>query len=219
MDNEIIVKGRGQARSMPDRAVLDVQVEAEGATKEQAYNDAATSARQVDEVLSGRASAVDRVVTAVLLVHPKNRWRKGESIRTGWRAGRRTTVEVTDFSQLGELIAELTSAGGAVSGPAWRLDESNPVHRDARRLAAEDARRRAEDYATALGLKVGDVGWISEPGLRGQNQEDRFGGEIALSAASALAGEADEVIDVRPDVMTAVASVEIGFRLQQERFV
>jgi len=215
MEREIIVKGRGQSRSMPDRTVIDVMVDAEGATKDQAYADAATSAKQVDEVLSSRATAVDRVITAVLMVHPKNRWRKGESIRTGWRAGRGTTVEVIDFSQLGELIAELTAAGGAVSGPAWLLDDANPAHGEARRLAAEDARRRAQDYADALGLTLGDVAWVSEPGLRRASEEE--GARDGLAAAAgrvARARESDEVIDVSPDEMTTVAAVEIGFLLQ-----
>jgi uncharacterized protein YggE len=215
MEREIIVKGRGEARSLPDRAVIDVRVDADGATREQAYNEAATSAKQVDDVLSNRAAATDRVITAVLMVHPTSRWTKGGSIPTGWRAGRGTTVEVMDFSQLGELISELTAAGGAVSGPAWRLDDRNPAHREARRLAAEDARRRAEDYAGALGLGIRDVAWISEPGLRGHGEEERFrGGGAVAAAGGVVASESDEVIDVRPDEITTVASVEVSFALQ-----
>jgi uncharacterized protein len=213
MEREIIVKGRAEGRSLPDRAVIDVLVDAEGATREQAYSDAAASAKQVDEVLTGRAGAIDRVITAVLMVHPKSRWRKGESVRTGWRAGRGTTVEVTDFSQLGELIAEVTAAGGTVSGPAWRLDDSNAAYREARKLAAEDARRRADDYAGALGLKVGDIAWVSEPGLRGHGEEERVRGARAVAAGSALAGEPDAVFDVTPDEITTVAAVEVAFRL------
>lgn len=212
MAKEIIVKGRGEARSLPDRAILTVLVDAEGSTREHAYNDAATAAKQVDEVLAGRSDGIDRVITAALMVHPKSRWKKGESVRAGWRATRGTTVEVTDLAQLGELISELTGAGAAISGPSWRLDESNPAHREARRLAAEDARRRAEDYAGALGLLIGDVAWISEPGLRAPGLEDRFSGAVP-AAARAMAGESNDVIDVQPDEIRTVASVEIGFCL------
>ena len=213
MEKEIIVKGRGEARSLPDRAVLNVLVDAEGSTREQAYDDAATAAKQVDDVLAGRTAGIDRVITAALMVHPKSRWKKGESVRTGWRASRATTVEVTDLAQLGELISELTAAGGTISGPSWRLDESNPAHREARKLAAEDARRRAEDYAGTLGLLLGEVAWISEPGLRAPGQEDRFNGAIPAAARGAMAGESSDVIDVQPDEIRTVAAVEIGFSL------
>lgn len=52
------------------------------------------------------------------------------------------------------------------SGRFWQLDPDNPVYTEARRLAAEDARRRADAYASALGLGIGAVEWLAEPGLR-----------------------------------------------------
>jgi len=216
MEREIMVKGWGQARSMPDRAVIDVLVETEAASREQAYGQAAGLTQQVDQVLANRASAVALARTAVLMVHPKSRWKRGESVRTGWRAVRGTSVEVTDFSQLGELIAEVTAAGGAVSGPTWRLDESNPAHREARRTAAEDARLRAEDYAGALGLTLTHVAWVSEPGLRGSGAEaSRYGVGPAGPVSRGAGGPApEELIDVTPAEMTTAASVEVGFRLR-----
>lgn len=215
MEREIIVKGHGLGRSMPDLAVIGVLVEADGATREQAYAEAAGPAQSVDEVLRNRADALSRVMTAALAVQPRSRWKRGETVRTGWRATRATTVEVTDFSQLGELIADLTSAGGAVSGPDWRIEESNPVFRQARRAAAEDARRRAEDYAGALGLVLGPVAWVSEPGLRGSSEQaGHFAGGLAVPAGgSAMARDSDEVLDVTPAEMRTTAEVEVGFTL------
>ena len=215
MEREIIVKGYGQARSMPDRVVIDVLVEAEGVTRDQSFGEAARVAQRVDEVLTNRADAVARVLTALLTVQPRSRWKRGESVRTGWRAARGSVVEVTDFAQLGELIAELTSAGAAVSGPNWCLDDSNPAYREARRAAAEDARRRAEDYAGALGLTLGPVAWVSEPGLRGGGEQTGpFGVALAAQpAGAAMAGEPDETIDVAPTELTTRAEVEVGFSL------
>lgn len=215
MEREIPVKGWGQARSMPDRAVIDVLVDAEAAAREQSYGEAAQLAERVDEVLANRADAVAQVLTAVLSVHPRSRWKRGESVHTAWRAARGTTVEVTDFTQLGELIAELTVAGGAVSGPTW-LDDANPAYRDARRTAAVGARRRAEDYAGALGLALGPVTWVSESGLRGGGEESgRLGFALAEQAGGAvMARESAEVIDVTPAEMTTTAEVEFSFSLQ-----
>lgn len=38
----------------------------------------------VDEVLGRYQVEIDRATTAALVVQPKTRWRKGESVRTGW---------------------------------------------------------------------------------------------------------------------------------------
>ena len=102
MGPEVIVKGRGEARSMPDRAVVQVVVDSEGNTREVAYAEAASAAKRVDEVISNRRSALDRASTAALVVHPTSRWKKGESVRTGWRAIRTSVLEVVDFEQLGD---------------------------------------------------------------------------------------------------------------------
>ncbi len=142
---------------MPDRAVVNVSVDADGNSREDAYGKAAPLAKGVDEVITSYQPAIDRSVTAALVVHPRTRWRKGENVRTGWQAVRTSVLEVSDFSRLGDLVAELVGPGGAVSGPFWQLDADSPANGQARRLAAEDARRRCEVYAEALGLSVSGI--------------------------------------------------------------
>ena len=114
---------------MPDLAIIRCTIEGEAESQEVAYSEAAASAKEVDNVLAARSAALARVTTAGLVVSPKSRWKKGESVRTGWRASRMSIVEVTDFEQLGLLIAELAGAGSTVSGPIWQLDSTNEVHR------------------------------------------------------------------------------------------
>ncbi|MEA2686109.1 MAG: uncharacterized protein QOE93_1304 [Actinomycetota bacterium] len=196
---------------MPDRAIIRVTVEADGGAREDAYREAARLAGQVDSVIAGRVAATDRVQVTSLVVHPKTRWRKGESVRTGWRASRTSVAEVVDFSVLGDLLAELAAAGGAVDGPTWELDLTNPVHGRARELAGADARRRADAYAAALGLRVVGVAWVAEPGLRGPEAPTY----MPMMTRSAFAGDAGadqaEVIDVTPDELTIDASVDVAF--------
>ena len=110
MDPHIVVRGTAEATSLPDRAVVRVEVDGEGNSRDDAYREAATLAAKVDEVVTGHAGAIARNTTAALAVHPKTRWRRGESVRTGWRGTRTTVLEVTDFSHLGDLFAELAAA-------------------------------------------------------------------------------------------------------------
>jgi len=138
MEPEIIVRGEGRARALPDRAVLNVTIEDEAATRDDAYGTTTELATRVDAVIADHQGAIDRVITAALVVHPRTRWRKGENVRTGWRASRTTIVEIVDFTRLGDLIAEVVAAGAATAGPFWQLEPTDPVRGEARRLAAED---------------------------------------------------------------------------------
>jgi uncharacterized protein YggE len=214
--DEVVVRGQGEVRALPDRAIVQATIDGEGNTRDDAYANAARLATHVDSVLVQYEGALDRTTTAALLVHPKTRWRRGESVRTGWRAARSSVLEVTELPRLGELMAELTAAGAALVGPTWQLDTDNAAHTEARRAAAEDARRRADAYAGALGLQVVGVAWVAEPGLRQGAGDGGYGGPMMRSmAAPAGAGGADaesEMIDVSVEEITVSASVEVGFR-------
>jgi hypothetical protein len=214
VESEIVVRGVGQVRVLPDRAALRVEVDGDGASRDEAYEQAAPLAAAVDRVLESHADRLARVVTAALAVQPKTRWRRGESVRTGWRASRVSLLDVTDFSRLGDLFAELAAAGGAVQGPTWSVDPTNPAHDEARRLAAADARRRAENYAEALGLRIAGVAWVSEPGLRpGTNHGPPMMRGMAVSAGAVESAMADEVIDISPEEMTLDTTVEAAFTI------
>jgi uncharacterized protein len=210
MDDHIVVQGRAQSRVMPDRAVLHVTVDGEAGSRDDAYRRAARSATRLDEVLATRSGALDRVTTAALLVQPKTRWHKGESVRSGWQASRRSVIEVVDLDVLGDLIAELTGAEAQVVGPSWHLDPTNPAHVEVRSAAAADARSRAEAYAAALGLAVTGVAWVAEPGLSAPRRAvpASFG---APPAGATRGGGAPEIVEITVEELTVEAAVEVGF--------
>jgi hypothetical protein len=216
VEHEILVKGSGELRVAPDRAIVYLTVDADGSSREGAYEAGAESATRVDGVLAAHQSAIERTTTAALVVQPRTRWKKGEPVRSGWRAARCSTVEIVAFDQLGELLAELATAGATISGPAWLVDPANPAFLEVRSAAAADARRRAEAYASGLAMTLGAVRWMSEPGLRepapvpGSFEMGRTAGFDAAGAASD-----DQVIDVSPEELTISAEIEVSFALAE----
>jgi uncharacterized protein len=125
VDEELIVRGVGEVRVMPDLASVRVGVEGEGQSREDAYQAASDTAKAVDGVLADFASAIGRVITAALAVQPRTRWRKGESQRTGWQAFRVSVVEISDTSRVGELMNAVAGAGGNISGLSWTVAKEN----------------------------------------------------------------------------------------------
>lgn len=213
------MQGSAEVRVAPDRAFIYVTVDADGGSRDDAYAKATTSANGVDQVLQQHADAIDRTVTAALSVQPLTRWKKGESVRTGWRASRRSTVEVTGFERLGELLAALTS-WATLAGPTWQVDDTNPAYIEVRRAAAAQARSRAEAYAAGLGVAIGAVAWISEPGLRPTEPAGGFAPQSRAMFAMADPGAArggmsgdEEVIDVSPQDSIISAAIEVGFSI------
>ncbi|HZA79265.1 MAG TPA: SIMPL domain-containing protein [Acidimicrobiales bacterium] len=215
MEREIVVRGTGEARALPDRASVTVEVTADRKTQDEAYDARTKLAARVDSVLEQHANAIDRTTIASLVVRPRTRWHRGEDIRTGWQASRTSFVDIVVLDALGDIMAGLVDAGAAVHGPRWSMAPSNPAYDQARRIAAEDARRRAEAYAAALGLSLGPVAWVAEPGLRGNTAPPSpMVRAVAMSAAAPADAEAEpEGENLTPAEMTVEVEVEVGFMI------
>jgi uncharacterized protein len=216
MEREIVVRGTGEARTLPDLAGLRVEVSAEHRDQDQAYQGRTDLAAAVDAVLGEHADDISRSTIASLSVQPKLRWQHGKQVRDGWRASRTNIVEVSGLDALGPLMAGLVEAGAAVTGPEWSLAPTNPAHGEARRAAAEDARQRATAYAEALDVGLGPIAWIAEPGLRGGGPQPfepvaRPMLAAAVRFASAEAEPPAEGLDAAE--LTVQAAVEVGFEI------
>lgn len=215
-----MVRGRGQARALPDMASLRVEVTADGKTHDEAYTARTRLAARVDVVFAEHRNAIDRTTIASLWVQPRTRWHRGEDIRTGWRASRTTFVEVVVLDALGPIMAGVAEAGGAVQGPQWSISPGNPAYDQARRAAATDARHRAQSYAQALELTLGSVAWVAEPGLRvpppaPPGPLPEAGAPVArLAAAGPLGADPPEPVeDLTPSELTVEVEVDVGFRI------
>jgi uncharacterized protein len=217
MEREIVVRGTGEARTLPDLAGLRVEVSAEHRDQDQAYRGRTEVAQAVDAVLSDHVDDISRSTIASLSVQPKFRWQHGKQVREGWLASRTNIVEVSGLDALGPLMAGLVEAGAAVAGPTWSLNPTNPAYGEARRAAAEDARVRAQAYAEALDVGLGPIAWIAEPGLRGAHQSfEPVARPMMVAARGGLATAAEAeppAEDLGAAEMTVQATVEVGFEI------
>jgi uncharacterized protein YggE len=213
MEPEIVVRGTGEVQVLPDMATLQIVVSADHATPDGAQARRGEVVEKVDAVLADHSDAISRTLPAAVGVQPRTRWQRGEAVHTGWRATRTTLVEVTGLDAIGRIMAGVAQAGAEVTGPRWSLVPDNPAHEAARRAAAADARRRAEAYAEALGLDLGPVAWVAEPGLRRPGPDGGYPVARGMMTLAAAGGPEGAVEEVTPAEVTIEAAVEVGFRI------
>src|SRR6185437_10668655 len=83
----------------------------------------------------------------------------------GFQANNQVTIKVRDIGQLPNILDRAISAGAnEMSGIEFVVSEQSKLLDKARAEAIADARRKAELYANAAGMKVGRVMTISEEG-------------------------------------------------------
>ncbi len=161
--SSVIVVGTAQQLVQPDRVVVGLGLSVVAA-------DAATALDQVSErsvTLGDRLSQLgfdDRDwVTDGVTVAEEWEYRRDQHTLVGHRASTAITVTIDEPGRLPALLrSAVGDAGAQVQNLVWQVDDEHPARHDLLGRAALDARRRAEAYVTALGMKLGAVELVSE---------------------------------------------------------
>lgn len=159
---ELRVSGTAHATVPPDYARLHVRAVVEDpdqAAAATAINEIARSLRELDGDHAMVLSAVH-----VSQVFDGN---EGESGRhaTGWRAILTGHAEV-DTDGVGLLVAQVLTGRAGIDYVTWHLRDDNPVYREVRTAAVQEAARAAEDFAHAIGRgHAGELRTLADAGL------------------------------------------------------
>jgi uncharacterized protein len=197
----IVVRGEAYREVPPEQAVLSVTVSARDRDRETVVARLAERAGELRTVLDGYAEAIERRETGGVQVYPD--LKRGSERVVAYTASAGTTVTVTDFGVLGELLLRLARLQQAsVAGPWWQLRPGSKAGADVRRTAIADALAHARDYAAAVGARVDRLVQIADEGASGDGVQPMMrmmaGGAAEDSAAS---------IDLDPQPQTVHAAV------------
>jgi uncharacterized protein len=181
----ISVSGDGVAMRVPDRAAITLGVEETRDTAVEAMNAASNGAEGVIAALRQTGIPEADIATIDISLGPVYRNRHdadgtGEPEVSGYRATNVLRVTVRELGKLGQAIGAATSAGGnTVSSISFETSSRDEAMDEARRLAVEDARRRAETLAAAAGAKLGPILSMTE---MNSGPAPRYRMEAAMSA-------------------------------------
>ena len=165
-DRLVTVTGEATVSVAPDMAVIRIGVTMQGKTARDASE---ANAKQMTAVLAAikDAGIADRdVQTSRLSLQPQYDPNKGGTARLlGFQVTNQLTVKMRDIDKLPSILDRAIGAGAnEMSGIEFVVSEQSKLLDQARSEAIADARRKAELYAHAAGVKVGHVVAIAEEG-------------------------------------------------------
>lgn len=163
----ITVRGIATIRTEPDEASLVLTLSTREDTPGAALSEVAARSNALAGLLDELGVAKsDRTTTGIMVEEEWDHTDKGRRL-LGHRAVSRLSVRLADPELIGRLVTKATTdLGTVVNGPNWVISLDNPVRLEAARLAAADARRRAEAYAEGIGARLGWLIGLREPGTR-----------------------------------------------------
>jgi uncharacterized protein len=204
----IVVVGEGRVTVAPDYAQIASGVTTRGKTVKEASDANSKTMAAVIKALVDAGVAQNDIQTSRFSVQPVYvpQEPRTEPKLAGYSVSNQVRAKIRQIDKLGEILDRLITAGATdvgnveflVSDPSKALDQ-------AREAAIADARRKAEVYARAAGIRLGQVEWITEA--------SGFGPAVPLRGQGAAARAAAVPIATGED--TLEATVTVGFTIAQ----
>lgn len=204
----VVVRGHAVVAGEPDQLEVALTVTAVEESAACALAEAGRLSAELASVLAELGVPDTARSTSGLSVREEFERIEGRWARRGYRASNHVVVRLAEPDRIGHLMSEAVARAGArVDGPRWRFKPDNPARAEACRQAAADARRRAEAYAGALGLGLGEVIKVAEPGT-----DRTLEAGLVVPAFRDAPGPTD--MQVQAGHLDVEATVEITFALE-----
>lgn len=162
----LTVSAEGMSEGRPDMATINLGVTTEGRTAQAALQENAQRMTALTQALRRAGVAERDIQTSNVSVYPQQQYREGQApVITGYQANNTVTAKVRNIDNTGRVIDAAVAAGGnTVNGVFFSYQDPDEQLDRARRDAIQEARRRAELYASALGMRVHRIVAVSESG-------------------------------------------------------
>ncbi len=201
----ISVTGEANVSVAPDQAQIDGGVTSDAKTAREASDANNAAMGKVLLALKGAGIEERDYQTSRLSLQPqfatRRKLRSAHGI-VSFRASNRVTVKIRDVTKVANVIDVLVGAGANdIGGINFTVTQASKHLDEAREKAIADARRKAEIYAKAAGVTLGDPISISEEGA----PTPVFRGKMAAPmAAGAPVAQGEETLSVTVSVSWAI---------------
>jgi len=203
----IAVTGEATVSVPPDQAQINGGVTSDAKTAREASEANNAAMGKVLLALKGAGIEEKDYQTSRLSLQPQYAPnRAGPSPIVGYRASNRVTIRLRDVTKVANVIDVLVGAGANdIGGINFVVSQASKHLDEAREKAISDARRKAEIYAKAAGVTLGEAISISEEG----SPTPLFRGKMAAPmAAGAPVAQGEETLSVMVHVSWAIKQKE-----------
>ncbi len=169
--NTITVYGKGEVYTKPDLAKISFSVKTEAKTVKQAIAANTNKMNDIISVLEQEGISKKDLKTTNFSIYPRYEWQKqampvpidGKRILAGYEVSQTLEVKIRDLDKIGKVIQEATKAGAnQIGNLQFLVDKKEEFEKEARNMAIKQAKQKAKDIASSLGIRLGRIVNFSE---------------------------------------------------------
>ncbi len=196
--NVITVNGSGYAYANPNIAMFTFTVSEKAKTVELAQDTASKHINTVIKSLEDSGIEKKYIKTTSYNISPNYEYTQnpcvsgmcpvGKSELTGYDVSQNIEVKVKDISKVGKLFTDIGSLGVTnVSSLSFTVEDMTAVKSEARKIAIEEAEKKAEELAKSLGVSLVRVTGFYDSSDYGSPMVYGMGGDVRMEKVSTSA--------------------------------
>jgi uncharacterized protein YggE len=159
--NTVSVLGQSTIKTIPDIVGIYFNVETSGITSEEAADENSEIVSKLKDNLVALGLSRESIKTQYFNVGKDYYWDGNKQVDRGFKATHTLKVEIStdDYEKLGKIIDEGIKAGAGIGYINFELsqEKQNELKADAIKLAARDARIKAESVAEGFDKRLGEL--------------------------------------------------------------
>ncbi|HWR64604.1 MAG TPA: SIMPL domain-containing protein [Bellilinea sp.] len=186
----ISVSGTGKVYVAPDIANVYLGVRSQAADVGSALSQNNAQATAIASTLQEQGVAAEDIQTTAFNVYPQQNYNPdGTPMDTVYVVENTVYIKVRNLTNLGGLLDSVIKAGAnTINGINFGVEDSTAAEAEARKLAVEDAKAKAQELATLSGVTLGDLFSVNVYSLGGpQPVYEAKGGAAAQTAGTPIA--------------------------------
>ncbi len=169
--NTISVSGVGEVFVEPDMGTAIFTVVNENEDVRQALSENTTNSNRLIEFLTESGIEERDIKTISFNITPRydfidrTDWTPGRRVLAGYQVNHSLEVKIREIEQTGIIVEGAVNAGAnEVSGIGFVVENEEEYRSESRALAVEDAKRKAEELASQLGVELVTITGYNESG-------------------------------------------------------
>lgn len=208
--NTLVVSGRGEVYGKPDLALISFAVVSEAKTVVEAMAQNSQKMNAVIQFVKSQGVEDKDLKTTTFSLRPRYEWRENLSSQrqlVGYEARQQLEVKVRAMDKIGGLIEGATATGANQIGDLqFTIDNREELERKAREEAVKDAKDRAKELASLLGVNLVRI--------TNFNEESQVSRPYALESLAAV-DDMKEAVEA-PQIETGENKIEITVSITYE---
>ena len=206
----ITISGEGKVTAIPDIATVSLGLETKNKNINKAQQENTDKINQLIERLKALDIKKEDIKTTSYSVFPDYNWTTGRQVLEGYKVSQNIEVKIRNFDKISEalnLIGELNL--NQVGGLIFAIDEPEKYRQEARMLALEQAKQKAEALAKAADVKLGKLVSFSE----GSYQAPIYYRDSALLMEAKTVGGAAPAPQVEAGSQEIIVNVSVMYEI------